>query len=389
MHKFLQIETGKITDFPSNNSEDGQSTQESNKLPKDGQPPLLNSKNDNLEEELNEAINDIEHRVTDLKDNQLDKTNEQELLDLTGGLLELELKEATKDDAYVPSSLDNSLFEKVDNENFEYLTVSMSALPDINQEMKYFSLDKVAVGNIPVGIIVQDYSLSDKMKLTHLYQSNKVEDTKELFHYISQHIHNRLMNCASSFRKWIVNPSSGEPIFYRNCIPCTNAVDLNLQSLFDQQININKLKHYFVNTCNMEKQWISYISNMEYLHVDLKRHPTTTFTDLIRQNLILNHRYVLQGIVKSDRGINHKDFLHVCNLINDEYGHIWIIDGQIERVFDFNQSDDIKELDNRYRIDYVARASTGLFRPPSLIQYSKHFRSEFGSEEAPTGSYNL
>ncbi|CAF4006580.1 unnamed protein product, partial [Rotaria sp. Silwood1] len=46
------------------------------------------------------------------------------------------------------------------------------------------------------------------------------------------------MNCASNFRKSIINPRSEEPIFYRNCVPCTNAVDLNLQSLFDQQIHI-------------------------------------------------------------------------------------------------------------------------------------------------------
>ncbi|CAF3755092.1 unnamed protein product [Rotaria sp. Silwood1] len=383
------IQAGKITGVSSKNPEDSQSTQKPEKLAKDDQPSLLDSTSGHLEQELNAAINDEDHRLTNIKDNQLDKTNEQELLDLTSGLLELELEEASKDDAHVPSSLDNSLFEKIDNENFEHLTVSMSSLPDINQEMKYFSLDKVSSGHIPAGIISQDYSLSDKMKLTRLYQSNKLEDAKELFDYISQHIHNRYLNCASSFRKWIINPRSGEPIFYRNCVPCTNAVDLNLQSLFDQQIHINKLQHYFVNTCNMEKQWISYISDMEYLQVDLKRHPTTTFTDLIRQNLIPNHRYVLQGIVKSDRGINHKDFLHVFNLINDEYSHIWIIDGQIERVYDLNQSNDVKELDSKYRIDYVARASTGLFRPPSLIQHSKYFGSEFGSEEAPIAPYNL
>jgi hypothetical protein len=70
--------------------------------------------------------------------------------------------------------------------------------------------------------------------------------------------------------------------------------------------------------------------------------------------------------------MNHKGFLHVCNVINDEFGHIWIIDGQIERVFDLNQSDDMKELDQRYRPDYISRASTGLFRPPSLVQHTKH-----------------
>lgn len=77
-------------------------------------------------------------------------------------------------------------------------------------------------------------------------------------------------------------------------------------------------------------------------------------------------RYVIQGIVKSTRRKYHKGFFHVCNMISDEYGHIWIIDGQVERIFDLNQSDDVKELDEIYHPDYIARASTGLFRPPSL-----------------------
>ena len=74
-------------------------------------------------------------------------------------------------------------------------------------------------------------------------------------------------------------------------------------------------------------------------------------------------RYIFQGIVRSERGQNHKGFLHVCNLINDEYGQIWIIDGQIERVFQLDHAEDIKELNQRYRPDYLSRASTGLFRP--------------------------
>jgi len=87
---------------------------------------------------------------------------------------------------------------------------------------------------------------------------------------------------------------------------------------------------------------------------------------------IYGFRYVFQGIVKSERGTNHKGFIHVCNLINDQYGHIWIIDGQIQRVFDLNEPDHIKELDQKYRPDYLTRASTGLFKPPTLIQRSKH-----------------
>ncbi len=368
----------KITDYVFINS---------NELTNDAQPVLLDSSGGQLQEQLDAAINDNEHQLTDLTNDQLDRENEQRLTDLTGGLLEKQLEEAIKDDAHVPSSLDNSLF---DTAGFESLSISPNSLTDFNQESKYVILDKVPTDTIPSGITTQDYSLSDKVKIIRLYKSNKIEDLRELFQFISQHIHNKYRNCASNFGKWLTNSNSDEPIFYRNCIPCTNAVDLNLQSLFNQQINLDKLKHYFVNTCEMGTQWISYISNMEYLPVDLKRHPTTTFTDVIRQNLLPNQRlkfkillslafssivficrYVFQGIVKSERGTNHKGFFHVCNLINDEYGHLWIIDGQIERVFDLNESDDIKELDEKYRPDYVARASTGLFRPPQFEQNLK------------------
>lgn len=259
----------------------------------DTEPVLSDLTGGHLEEKLGEAINDDEDRLIDLKGNQIDKSHEQEVSEITDRLSKLKLEKIVKGDAHVPSSLDNSLVEESDSEDFEHLLLPMSLSHDLEQSIKYFSLDKVLPGNIPPGIIVQNYSLSDKMKLIHLYQSNKTENRRELFHYIAQHIHNRFMNCAANFRKWISNPHSGEPIFYRNCVPCTNAVDLNLQSLFDHQINIDELKHYFVNTCDVGTKWISYISNMEYLYVDLKRHPTTTFTDVIRRNLMPNHRLLL------------------------------------------------------------------------------------------------
>jgi hypothetical protein len=280
-----QIEGGKITGYSFKNSKDGELVAEPRGSSNDTEPVLLNSLNNQLEDELDQAINDNEHRLRSLK------LDDQRLTDMTGGLLEEELAQATKDDAHVPSSLDNSLFNDVDNDNFEYLSLSRSSLSDNEQELKHFSLDRVSGDNIPSGIIEQDYSHSDKLKLIGLYQSNQNEDIKELFQFIAQHIHHKLTNCASNLGKWIQNPRSGEPIFYRNCVPCTNAVDLNLQSLFNQQLHLNKLKHYFVNTCDMGTQWISYISDMEYLPVDLKRHPTTTFTDVIRQNLLPNHRF--------------------------------------------------------------------------------------------------
>lgn len=282
---------GKITDSLSKISEEDQLMQEPNKSNDNIQPILLDSTSDHIEEELNEAINDNEDQLIHLENAHADQTDEQKLTDMTHGLLEQELQEATKDDAHVPSSLDNSVFDESDIDNFEFLSLSTSSISDINQQMKYFTLDKVASGNIPPGIIIQDYSPSDRRKLIRLYQSTKVEDTKELFQYIAEHIHNKYINCLANLGRWIKNPQSDEPVFYRNCVPCTNAVDLNLQNLFDQQIQTDKLKHYFVNTCNMEKQWISYISDMESISMNLKRHPTMTFTDIIRQSLIPNHRF--------------------------------------------------------------------------------------------------
>ncbi|CAF0982792.1 unnamed protein product [Adineta steineri] len=357
-------EGGKITDFFFVNSTNDQSVKNSPKTSEDGEFVWLDSSSDQLEEDLNEAINDDdEHRVLDLSDSQLDKSFEQELLDMTDGSLEEELERASKDDAYVPRSLDNSPSVASLTDDFEQLSLS----DNDDQQINYFSLEKVLPGHLPPGIIKQSYSFSNQIKLIQLYESHLIEDVKELFEFIAQHIHNKYTNCASNLGQWLRNPQIDEPIFYRNCVPCTNAVDLNLQSLFNNYIHIDKLEHYFVNTCQMQKQWISYVSQMEYLDVDLNRHPTTTFTDVIRRNLLPNHRYVFQGIVKSNRGNSHKGFNHVCNLINDEYGHIWIIDGQIQRVFDFNQDNDLKELDQRYRPDYIARAYTGLFRPPAFI----------------------
>jgi hypothetical protein len=100
-------------------------------------------------------------------------------------------------------------------------------------------------------------------------------------------------------------------------------------------------------------------------------------------------RYVIRGLVRTDYRINTRESFHVCNLINDEYGHIWIIDGQIERVFDLNQPDHIEELDKRYRPDYISRAFTGLFRPTSLIQHYGHSKHEIGTEEAPGHTFHF
>lgn len=282
------IQGVKIRRNSSKNSKDNQIVQESDKSPNDVQPVLFDLSGGQLEEQLHKAINENENeqQLISLTNNQLYEENEQRLLDMTGGSLEEHLEKAIKDDAHVPSSLDNSLIDQFSKDDFEPLSLS-----DFDQELKYLKLDKVATDTIPADITTQDYSISDKIKLIKLYQSNKIEDLKELFEFIAQNIHNKYWNCASNFGKWLTNPQLGEPIFYRNCIPCTNTVDLNLQSLFNQEINLNKLKHYFVNTCEMGTQWISYISDMEYLPVDLQRHPTTTFTDVIRQNLIPNQRF--------------------------------------------------------------------------------------------------
>jgi hypothetical protein len=284
-----KIEGRNVTRYSFKNTKDDQQlVEEFNQSPADAQPVLLSSPDSHVEDELDQAINDFQYRFRSLTIH--DNKNEENLLDLTGGSLEDELADASKDDAVVPSSLDNSL---VNDDDLEYLSLSSNSFEDSKEELEHISLNRVSEGDLPFGIIEQDYSHSDKLKLIGLYQSNENKDLKELFEFVAQHIHNKLTNCVSNFGKWIKNVRSGEPIFYRNCVPCTNAVDLNLQSLFNQQIHLNKLKHYFVNTCDMSTQWISYISDMEYLSVDLKRHPTTTFTDVIRKNLIPNQRFLL------------------------------------------------------------------------------------------------
>ena len=287
----LAIQGSKRPSFSFENFNDDQSVEEPGKSTRDNEPIFFDSTNDHVEEELDEAISDDDHQLMSMTGSQLDEEIEQRLMDLTGGSLEDELAEATKDDAHVPSSANKSSINHFDSDSFIELSLSKSSLSDIDHELEHFPLDRVPTDKIPSGITVQDYPISDKVKLIELYQSTRIEDTKELFQFIAQHIHNKYTNCVSNFGKWIRNPRSGEPIFYRNCVPCTNAVDLNLQSLFNQEIHLSKLEHYFVNTCDMGNQWISYISDMEYLPVDLKRHPTTTFTDVIRQNLLPNHRF--------------------------------------------------------------------------------------------------
>ena len=238
----------------------------SDKTKNDSEPILLDLSGGHLEEELNDAMNDNEQRSASITDMNIE-------------------------DARVPSSLDNSLSDRMHSNTFESLSMSEDSLTEYNEESKYLRLNRVPADTLPFGITEKDYSLSDKVKLIRLYESKKKEDLQELFQYIAQNIHNKYRNCLANFGKWLTSSDTGEPMFYRNCIPCTNAVDLNLQSLFHHQTNLDKLKHYFVNTCDMGTQWISYISDMEYLPVDLQRYPMTTFTDVIRQNLLPNQRF--------------------------------------------------------------------------------------------------
>ena len=336
-------------------------------------PVLISSVGHRLENELEDAIKDIENESKQEEDDGF------EWRDLTDGSFEIELEDAMREDARVPSSNDHSIIDKTDSDDFEDLKFSKDLSDEFETKAKYLILDRVKSGSIPSGIIVQDYSINDKIKLIRLYQSQKHDDANELFKYIAEHIHNQYRNCLVNFGKWLINPQSNEPIFYRNCVPCANAVDLNLQSLFD-----NKVKHYFVNSCEMGTQWISYISNLEYLTVDLRKHPQLPFVDVIKQNLISNQRlqlhsrvrpvrmsflfrYVIQGIVKSNRGNVHQGFFHVCNLITDEFGSIWMIDGQIQQVFDLNDVNHIKILNQRYQTDYISLATTGHFRSLKTI----------------------
>ncbi|CAF1521376.1 unnamed protein product [Adineta ricciae] len=346
---FSTIDKWKIICHPSVNTSKDTSS-------KDSQYVILDSESDKLLDDIDDAINDNDQQVVyATSGNQYDISSEEQLLDLTGGSLEDELRDASEDDAYVPKSLDNSI-----TDDFERISLAYN---ENSPQLNYFSLEKVLPNQIPLGLIQQNYSPSDELKLIELYQSNQVEDTKQLFQYISQHIHHRLTNCLSNFGKWLTNGQLDEPIFYRNCVPCTNAVDLNFQSLFDYVKQQIKLKHYFVNTCDKQSQWISYISDMKYLSNDIENISSVDFTDVIQQNLLPNQRYIFQGIVRSNRAKIQQGFFHACNLINDHNGHLWIVDGQIQRVYDFNDTDDINELNRKYRPDYLARAQTGLFRP--------------------------
>ena len=233
-----------------------------------------------LEQALDEAAFD---------DNDNDQDEEERSIDQNS--LEEELREASRDDAQVPSSLSNSLFASPEMDDFENLMLSLRITSDDRSSLEKLALNRVADGEIPPGIDIHDYSDDDADTLLQLYQSDRREDRKALFEFIVGHTHNKLLNCAINLGRWMKNRRFDEPIFYRNCVPCTNTVDLNLQSLFNDYLHLQKLKHYFVNTCDMGQKWISYASDMEYVSIDLKRHPTATFTDVIRRNLLPNYRF--------------------------------------------------------------------------------------------------
>ncbi|UJR29846.1 hypothetical protein I4U23_017389 [Adineta vaga] len=359
---YYTIEKWKIICRPSVNDTNDKSSNNIQYIP-------LDNSHDELIDDLSDSIDihNNDQQITSWYDSHLDKSSDQEVSDLT--------HDTSKEDAYVPKSLDleDSIYD-----DFEPIS---SLHQNNDEEFDYFSLEKVSSNQLPPGIIKKNYSYSDQIKLIQLYQSHHIHDTKQLFQYLAQQIHHRLTNCVFNFGKWLTNPQLDEPIFYRNCVPCTNAVDLNLQSLFDHINQNKKLEHYFVNTCDKQNQWISYISDMKYLSNNLKNISSLYFTDIIRKDLLPNQRYVFQGIVRSNHGNNQKGFFHVCNLINDENDHTWIIDGQIERVFYLNNTDDVNKLNQRYRPDYIARAQTGSFRPSTIVKSQESFQHQLESED--------
>ena len=224
-------------------------------------------------------------------DGDADQAIEEQLSDFTAGQLEEELADASQDDAHVPSSLDHSLVD-----DFEHLTLSLDSVGrDTDLQLSTHPLTKVAPGKVPAGIVLQNYSAVEQSHLMRLYASERIEDRREFFRFVSERIHWKYLNCASNFVRWMGNPRLDEPIFHRNCVPCANAVDLNLQSLFDASLDLHPLTHYFVKSCAVSDQWISYISHMESLPVNLRRHPSTTFSDVLRQNVLPNRRWVETG----------------------------------------------------------------------------------------------
>lgn len=238
------------------------------------EPVLVDLTDGHLEKELGEAMND----------------NEQSLSFLGSDRFEFE-DEPT--DGHVPSSFGRLSSNDDLLDDFDRLSMSEHEIASKDQSIDSFRLNRVAAGEIPTGIEVENYSNNERTRLSELYRDDRVDKRKELLKSIAENIHQKYLNCLSNLAKWIQKPQFDQPIFYQNCVPCTNAVDLNLQSLFDNELQLEPLKHYSVKTCQMTDQWVSYVSDMEFVAVDLSRHRTATFTDVIRQNLLPNQRSFL------------------------------------------------------------------------------------------------
>ena len=280
----------------------------------DDKAPLVDLTGGYLEAQLNDAINDDEGLQSSQPKPRLINSalNRQDSgLDFAGRMIENQLAEAISDEEErlrgpLTSEQLQDMYEASRDERdspfyprrasldahslsgFERL--SMSSLPDANEQDHDIVVDRMPEGQIPPGIAIVDYDPTDAADFARLFRSGAHTDLLELFLRMSRQIHERYLNCIKNVGNWFLRRNTMGPIMNRNCVPCANAVDLNLKNLMDHAAGVQQLQQHFVETCNHGTRWVSYITNLVPHSIDFRRHPTTTFTEAVRQNIFPNHR---------------------------------------------------------------------------------------------------
>ena len=273
---------------------------------------LLDLTGDSLEENLRDAMNDDDRFYTNARTSRLLNTQPERgdpSMDVYGRSTQERLSEAIGDeeersgppltaeqlqDMSDASRDERNSFAHLTNSDdspeFDFGRLSMSSFFDENGAATGIALDKMPEGQIPPTVIVRDYSPADQEMITRLFRSALHGDLRELFQFIARRIHRRYVNCGQNLGNWLLGNKIGGPIFNRNCVPCANAVDLNLRNLAEHLSGGDSLHHYFVNTCHQSKLWVSYISNLIPAAVDLRDNPSATFSNVVQENLLANHR---------------------------------------------------------------------------------------------------
>lgn len=280
----------------------------------DDKEPLVDLTGGGLEAQLNDAINDDEGlKSTQPKPRLInsDLNRQDSGLDFAGRMRENQLAEAINDEeerlrGSLTSEQLQDMYEASRDERdspfyprraspdapslsgFERL--SMSSSMDSNEQDHDIVVDRMPDGQIPPGIAIIDYEPTDAADFARLFRGGSPTELHELFLRMSRQIHLRFLGCVKNVANWLLRRNTMGPIMMRNCVPCANAVDLNLKNLMDHAVGVHELKQHFVETCDQGTRWVSYITNLVPLPIDFRRHPTTTFTEAVRQNLLPNHR---------------------------------------------------------------------------------------------------